>query len=429
VGDRVGQVYTATVSFLILLSGVPLFAQADGPPGVETSDGNAAAAVQANSRAEEIEKNRELKAQRLQPDEPTKWEQRIIRYRKNKLVEDIFSSPDGVGVTIGGLPVAQGFAVGASYRRRYLWDGRLQMRATARASARKAYLLDFNATLPRLGSERTFLNLYAYHFDYPNLQYYGPGPNSSRHGRSVFRLENTGIDIRPGVKLAPGLTAGLLGSFVAVNVGRGENDHLGHTENIYRPALAPGIDRQSSFLEGGAFLQFDWRNYPGEPTRGGLYRAQYQVISDRDLRLGSFNRLDLEADQYIPFFQDKRVFALRGKASLTDTHHNQVVPFYLQPTLGGSESLRGYRPYRFYDDNSLVLTAEYRYEIFSGLDMALFADSGQVFHRLKDFDAGRLQSDIGFGFRFNVRNNVFLRIDTAFSHEGFQVWFKFNNVF
>jgi hypothetical protein len=31
--------------------------------------------------------------------------------------------------------------------------------------------------------------------------------------------------------------------------------------------------------------------------------------------------------------------------------------------------------------------------------------------------------------RFNARNAVFLRIDAGFSHEGFQVWFKFGNVF
>jgi hypothetical protein len=31
--------------------------------------------------------------------------------------------------------------------------------------------------------------------------------------------------------------------------------------------------------------------------------------------------------------------------------------------------------------------------------------------------------------RFNVRNDVFMRIDAGFSHEGYQVWLKFNNVF
>ena len=32
-------------------------------------------------------------------------------------------------------------------------------------------------------------------------------------------------------------------------------------------------------------------------------------------------------------------------------------------------------------------------------------------------------------FRFNVRNNVFLRLDVGFSHEGFRVWVKFWNPF
>ena len=34
-----------------------------------------------------------------------------------------------------------------------------------------------------------------------------------------------------------------------------------------------------------------------------------------------------------------------------------------------------------------------------------------------------------FGLRFNVQNATFIRIDVGFSHEGFQVWFKFNDVF
>jgi hemolysin activation/secretion protein len=75
------------------------------------------------------------------------------------------------------------------------------------------------------------------------------------------------------------------------------------------------------------------------------------------------------------------------------------------------------------------MTAEYRYEVFSGLDMAVFADAGKVANRKRDIHFRDLESSIGVGMRFNVRNNVFLRIDTAFSHEGFQVWFKFNNVF
>jgi len=40
-----------------------------------------------------------------------------------------------------------------------------------------------------------------------------------------------------------------------------------------------------------------------------------------------------------------------------------------------------------------------------------------------------METSAGFGLRFNVQNATFIRIDVGFSHEGFQVWFKFNDVF
>jgi hypothetical protein len=61
--------------------------------------------------------------------------------------------------------------------------------------------------------------------------------------------------------------------------------------------------------------------------------------------------------------------------------------------------------------------------------MALFVDAGRVFHDWQQINLRELETDYGFGFRFNARNNVFLRLDTAFSREGFQIWLRFNNVF
>jgi len=61
--------------------------------------------------------------------------------------------------------------------------------------------------------------------------------------------------------------------------------------------------------------------------------------------------------------------------------------------------------------------------------MALFADAGKVTNRRGDLNFRNLESDAGFGLRFNARNKTFLRLDVAFSHEGVQVWVKFNNVF
>jgi len=177
------------------------------------------------------------------------------------------------------------------------------------------------------------------------------------------------------------------------------------------------------------FAQFDYRDNPGGPRRGGNYVAQFRYNKDHDARQFSYRDVHLEAQQYFSFFNERRVIALRAMTELTYRNPNQRIPFYLQPVVGGSNTVRGFRPFRFYGDNSMVLNGEYRWEAFSGLDMALFFDAGKVFQRKSQLNFHDLEASTGFGFRFNARNNVFMRIDTGFSHEGFQVWLKFDNVF
>ena len=73
------------------------------------------------------------------------------------------------------------------------------------------------------------------------------------------------------------------------------------------------------------------------------------------------------------------------------------------PTLGGNDSLRGYRDYRFRGPHALLLQAEYRFEIWSGLDAALFYDAGKVAMRRANLDLDDLESDYGVGSPLSTR--------------------------
>ena len=123
------------------------------------------------------------------------------------------------------------------------------------------------------------------------------------------------------------------------------------------------------------------------------------------------------------------MIAVRGKLELTDANSDQQVPFFLMPTVGGSEDLRGYREFRFRDKDSLVFNLEYRWEAFSGLDLALFGDAGNVFPKAGDIKLDKLKTSYGFGFRFNTERSVFWRIDVGFSPDGVRPFVKFNHVF
>ena len=214
-----------------------------------------------------------------------------------------------------------------------------------------------------------------------------------------------------------------------LNTGPGHDEDGPSMETVFTSEDVPGMDDQADFLRFGTFAAFDNRDNPGGARSGGLYSLQLDSFSDQTLDRHDFRRLNIEAQQYIPFFNKRRVIALRLKSVLTFHDPDQSVPFYFQPVLGGSNDLRGFQTYRFYDDNLLVANIEYRWETFSGLDTAIFFDMGKVFAESSDWNFKDMETSAGFGLRFNILNNVFLRIDTGFSHEGAQVWLKFGDIF
>ena len=119
---------------------------------------------------------------------------------------------------------------------------------------------------------------------------------------------------------------------------------------------------------------------PEHPSTGG----RLQVIFDERVRprhrpRTAYRQLDVDARHYFPFLQGKRVLVSAGLFSTTtETDAGREVPFYMQPFLGGRRTLRGYDDQRFRGPHLLLLQAEYRFEVWPALDMAVFYDAGKV---------------------------------------------------
>lgn len=384
--------------------------------------------AQNDSRVAEIAAQQEQKASRVTPGEPNKWERGFLWFQNQNPFQRFSSGLAGFHPRIGGMGPGTGFGIGPGYQADLL-NGRLSLNAGAQASFRGDRKFDIGLSAPNLAGGRYFVDFYAVHHDFPRLNYYGPGPQSEKTGRTDYRLEDTALDVTFGLRPVKHLTLAASGGYLLNNVGHGTDPRFASIEQVYSPAQAPGLDAQANYLRSGGYAQYDWRDNPDGPRRGGNYFAQFSDYRDRTFGLSNFRKLDVEAQQYIPVLNSRRVFAVRAKSTLTYANDGAPIPFYMQPSLGGAEDLRGYRPFRFHGDNLMLMSAEYRWEVFSGLDMALFGDAGQVFQNKSDFAWRELESDAGFGFRFNARNKTFLRLDVGFSHEGFQIWLKFNNVF
>lgn len=381
------------------------------------------------TRVETIEAERDKKAAKLEPDAPSKVEERLIYIKDAKVLERLTAGVGGLRIKLGGLGTGGGFGLGPQYLRDDLARGTMFVDASAQASTRQWVRLEAAMGQPKTANGRLFWEARTLHHNYNSLPFYGQGPESEKIRRTNYRLENTVADGMVGVHINRFVRTGFSSGYMWNNVGPGQDNRYASSEVVFRPAQAAGIDKQTNFFRWGAFAQLDFRDSKAGPRQGGNYSVRYDSYNDRDQRLHGFQRVDLEGQQYLPVFNKRRVFVLRGRVVMTKHDDDQTVPFYLQSVLGGSQDLRGFRPYRFYDENMMVMNAEYRWEVFSGMDMAIFADAGKVARRRSDLDFKNLESAVGFGMRFNARNATFIRIDVGFSHEGFQVWFKFNDVF
>ena len=381
------------------------------------------------TRTEEIEQQREKKAAEAKYDEPGKVEKSLLYVQRDRILDRLNAGYRGWNLRLGGLVQGSGFALGPEFRLRNEFQGRNNFRVGAQLSTKLYQKYYTRWTLPKIARDHIAFDFNAAHRNYSQIDYFGPGPRSQESSRTDYRLEDTAIDVALGVKPVKHLQLGGSVGYLWTNVGPGTSDRHPSTDQVFSPSVTPGIDVQTNFLRYGPFAQVDYLDNPEVPAGGGLYTFQYTWYRDQDLNLNNLQRIDAEIQQYFGFFNKTRVLALRAKTSLVSADRGNTVPFYMQSIVGGSEDLRGFLPFRFYDNNSFVLNAEYRWHVVSLMDMALFADGGKVFPRRGQLNFSQLQGDGGIGFRFNLKGRPFLRIDIAGSHEGFQFWFKFNDIF
>lgn len=382
-----------------------------------------------SSRTETIEQERAAKQATLAPEELPRPEQLVRQFQDSRILEKLTEGYKGWRPIAGGLATGSGFALGTEYTNHNLGNGYMELRTTAQVSMRLWQKYSSSLLFPRSFGNRLVSAVNLTHRNYNSLDYYGPGINSTRGGRTNYRLEDT---VLQGIAIARPenrLRAGAMMGYVWTNVGPGKRADVSSTEKVYSEAQAPGLHLQSDFFRYGLLTQYDRRDNPLGPKTGGNYVVQWVRYQDQTRGLYSFNRYDIDLQEYVGFFNNLRRLAFRARATLTDPVGASVVPFYMRPTVGGSDDLRGYRQYRFTDSNSLVLNAEYRWEIFSGMDGALFYDAGKVMSRKGHLGLSQMKGSAGFGLRANIRNQTFLRFDVGFSREGFMIWFKFNDAF
>jgi hypothetical protein len=256
------------------------------------------------------------------------------------------------------------------------------------------------------------------------VNYFGIGAGSLVSNRSQYRLRSTDVIGYTSLRATESFTiGGELGWLQKPTLGAATGPFDPHHLNAQLTfPQDPGMFQPVSFIHGHVAAVFDTRDYPGHPMKGGLYSAAFAEYSDRDLSLFSFQRYEGEAAQFIPMFRAHSVLALHAWGVFSNTSSGNSVPFYMLPSLGGRNTLRGYFDYRFHDRNLLVVNGESRWALMRDLDVAVFFDAGNVAARAGDLNLNK--TSYGAGLRVHSPTTTIGTLDAGHSVEGWHVFFK-----
>jgi outer membrane protein assembly factor BamA len=208
-----------------------------------------------------------------------------------------------------------------------------------------------------------------------------------------------------------------MGGFVRTLTDSGDEGQS--IEEVFNPAEVPGYqDPRTEYAVTGGWVEFDIREKWQEPPVGIVARLTSSRYEDTGISEHDFTRIVGDIKAYVPLGSRSRILALRLRSSHSIDDEGKEVPFYLMETLGGAKDVRGFREYRFRDSRNFLVSAEYRWEVWSYTDFSFFFDAGEVFDDPSEFNFEKMHTGYGFGVRAHAPPNFVLRFDVAKSPEG-----------
>lgn len=357
----------------------------------------------------------------------------------------------------GGIQGGAGTTAGAVYDPAYVpqgWNLLVDGLASTKRYWQARLLLGYDAG-------RTVFYGFARYRHLPEEGFWGVGPTTSLDNESDYRLDDALVGGLLGYQLSDRANIGVQVGYRNNWPGPGRDPEHPNVDDRYQAGELPGLSSTIRHLVLGGFAEWDGRN-PSRPFGSG---RRYALVDTRldglsfDAKHGFYalaevsHQIHIDAEdradehfsyvlgrvvlqEYAAFRRGMQRIAFQQVAAYSKVTNDRfgAVPFYDLPSLGGSNSLRGFDNLRFRDRGSMMINAEYRWQIWHFTDLVAFVDAGQVFRDVRDIDLDDTAVSYGGGIRFKLGtlhqgHQSFARLEAATGKDGARIIFKYGSFF
>jgi hypothetical protein len=300
--------------------------------------------------------------------------------------------------------------------------------------------------------EAPVFHLFAQSISLNKLSYFGEGPNTSDTARAYFGMRETVVGTNAVWPVFSKLNLSLYGEANGrfVEMRPSPNEGGPSIEQIYTPLTAPGLGAQPAYAQFGEGVRLR------PEFAGGYARLNYLVLYRQYVGPSdsspSFQRLTLDLAHQFPIYKRTRTlqprdfngpdecaassgsntcpavtrdlegsFGVRFLMNESFVASGRAVPFYFQPTLGGSDvngdpALSSYQDYRFRGPNTILVRGSFEHSIWGPLGFTAMVDAGKVALTHGDLDFTHLLHSYSVGL--TLRAGGFPMVAMLFSWGG-----------
>ncbi len=246
--------------------------------------------------------------------------------------------------------------------------------------------------------------------------------------RTDFGMDRTTTDLVGQWAPAPRFgVAGRVG-VITTTLFDGTDKRRPNTHDRFGPVLDDVRFARSRYLTGGVGVSIRGGDVTAQ-SAGWLVHAAATGFGGTSAGASSFARLAVDARGYRPVGWAAHVLALRLLASTDVIESGGQVPYYLQQTLGGTNTVRALDSYRLRGTQLAQVTLESRWRVTRRLEIAPFVDGGRARGGALQMTQGWVVTP-GIGARLRFKQAVVGRLDVAHrGGEGWRVSYAFDNPF